>query len=68
MPRRQQQRRLESPRVLQARVGDAEWDNMFKEGKSAAGHMRTEAAAAGANVADKAKKTAEEVKQNFQHS
>ena len=41
---------------------------MFKEGKSAAGHMRTEAAAAGANVADKAKKTAEEVKQNFQHS
>lgn len=41
---------------------------ILKEGKSAAGRVRTEASAAGANVADKAKKTAEEVKQNFQHS
>ncbi len=41
---------------------------MFNEGKNAAGRVRTEAAAAGANVADKAKKTAEDVKQNFQHS
>ncbi|MBL0127636.1 MAG: YtxH domain-containing protein [Flavobacteriales bacterium] len=41
---------------------------MFKEGKSAAGHMRTEAATAGRNITDKAKKTVEDMKENLQHN
>ena len=41
---------------------------MMKEGKNAAGRVRTEAATAGANVADKAKQTAEDLKQNYRNS
>ena len=41
---------------------------MMKEGKNAAGRARTEAATAGANIADKAKQTAEDLKQNYRNS